>query len=80
MARQGRSKMPRRENIPLEELRGSICAWVDCKLTFEGDMPKGWRNLLVWWSPRAVPNQKIMTVAFSSDCDRDATLCPEHAL
>ncbi len=57
-----------------------MCAWADCEATFEGYMPKGWRWLMVYWWARPPANQKLWKIAMSSDCDRDAVLCPDHAL
>ena len=64
------------KNIPIADISGSLCAWDGCAATFSGDMPKGWTNLLVYWSKR--PELNFLAIP-PQDMLRDAVLCPEHA-
>ena len=65
------------DNVDREaDISGSMCAWDGCAATFSGDMPKGWTNLLVYWSKR--PELNFLTIP-PQDMLRDAVLCPEHA-
>ena len=59
---------------------GAMCAWADCEAAFDGKMPNGWRWMLVYWWAYPASNHKMGKVAMSENCDRDAALCPEHAL
>jgi hypothetical protein len=55
--------------------RGGTCAWDGCTATYTGDQPRGWINLLTYWSPKPAHNLKAML----RHCQRDAVLCPEHS-
>ncbi len=81
MARQRNPKVFRQEKklIKLEDMPGSICAWAGCDATFKGPMPEDWRWLLVYWRSRPAITTKLVKIANSRHCDRDAVLCPEHA-
>ena len=60
-----------------EMMTGQLCAWDSCGASFQGPLPKDWRNLLVWWSPE-VKDATLFQVVTSGFCDRDAVLYPEH--
>ena len=69
------------KTVPLADLEkaGYLCAWAGCSASFFGPMPKGWRNMLVYWQAEPNVESTIADICFSGHCDRDATLCPEHA-
>jgi hypothetical protein len=54
----------------------SLCAWDGCHESFKGEMPRGWRWLYCYWSPR--PHVNFFDIPVE-DMDRDAVLCPCHA-
>ena len=60
--------------------RGTACAWAGCAASFRGQMPEDWRWMLVYWWPHPAGNHKLAKIAMSRSCDRDAALCPDHAL
>ena len=69
------------KTVPLADLgeAGYLCAWAGCSASFFGPMPKGWRNMLVYWQPEPKVESTIADICLSGHCDRDATMCPEHA-
>jgi hypothetical protein len=71
-----RSKVFEDKNVPLDDIVGCVCAWDGCTTRFGGSMPKGWINLLTYWSKRPEPN--FLQIP-PQDIWRDAVLCPEHA-
>jgi hypothetical protein len=54
---------------------GRICGWRDCTATCKGDLPPGWVNLLVYWSPMPVVDARRI-----KHWAHDKVLCPAHAL
>jgi hypothetical protein len=62
--------------LPLSEIKGRMCAWDGCDEVISGDLPKGWVNLLVYWSPQ--PKEKFLSIP-AKNVYRDAVLCPAHA-
>ena len=82
MAKRPKPKMAKVEMKRVEDLKqmGSQCAWAGCEATFTGKMPDDWRWMLVYWWPHPPSNHKLAKIASSKFCDRDAALCPEHAL
>jgi hypothetical protein len=52
-----------------------LCAWNGCQAAFKGDMPRGWTNLLMFWSPG--PALNFFNV-HPGDWLRDTALCPQH--
>lgn len=38
------------KNVPIADIVGCVCAWDGCAATFSGSMPRGWINLLAYWS------------------------------
>jgi hypothetical protein len=64
------------KTMPLVEISGCMCAWDGCPATFRGDMPRGWINLLAYWSKR--PELNFLTIP-PQDVSRDGVLCPQHA-
>jgi hypothetical protein len=64
------------KSIPLADISTCMCAWDRCAATFGGDMPRGWTNLLSYWSKR--PELNFLNIP-PQDMLRDAVLCPEHA-
>ncbi len=79
MAKQRKPKVWTQARMELRNIRGSLCAWAGCEATFTGPMPEDWRWLLVYWRSRPATNTKLLKIATSRHCDRDATLCPAHA-
>ncbi len=65
-------------DINIDLIRGSMCIWVDCNARFDGDLPVGWRWLLLWHEPTAAADMTLAEVTLMPTCDRDAVLCPEH--
>ncbi len=61
-----------------DDIRGSMCIWADCPARFDGDLPAGWRRLLLWYEPTAASDMTLAEVTLMPTCDRDAVLCPEH--
>ncbi len=82
MAKQPKPKIAKQETMRVKDVQqmGTLCAWAECAATFKGEMPEDWRWMLVYWWPRPPSNQKLGKVAMSKSCDRDAALCPKHAL
>jgi hypothetical protein len=64
------------KSVPLAEITGCVCAWDGCAARFTGDMPRGWINLLAYWSKR--PEMNFSTIP-PQNVVRDGVLCPEHA-
>ena len=65
------------KTIPITAISGCMCAWDGCAATFKGDdMPRGWVNLLVYWSKR--PELHFLKIP-PQDVWSDGVLCPEHA-
>ncbi len=69
------------KTVPLADLEeaGCLCAWAGCSASFFGPMPKGWRSMLVYWQAEPSVESTIADICLSGHCDRDATMCPEHA-
>jgi hypothetical protein len=63
-------------NVPLADITGCVCAWDGCTPRSGGVMPKGWINLLAYWSKR--PELNFLQIP-SQNVVRDGVLCPEHA-
>ena len=63
------------------EKMAQACAWDGCERHIPASeaMPPDWRNLIVYWSPYAVPYSTLIDVCSGPFCDRDAALCGEHA-
>lgn len=58
--------------IPLNEIKGCLCAWEGCREEFDGDkLPSGWRVLVIARGP-LFDTQNLI------NADRDAVLCPKH--
>ena len=56
------------------------CAWKGCTNSVSMQRkPRGWVNLLVWFSAEPEPWKTVGQVAMEPGCKRDAALCPEHA-
>ena len=74
-------KIFRKEKVRAQDIAGlgSLCAWDGCIATFEKMMPPDWRMLLVYWSPLPEGDKTLLEIALGGNCDRDASLCPEHA-
>lgn len=53
-----------------------VCCWGECEMTFKNPMPKGWRNLLLFWNANPVLDLRQVP---DETWDRDGTLCPKHA-
>ena len=64
------------KDIRISEISGFVCAWDGCAAKFSGDMPRGWINLLAYWSRQ--PELNFLNIS-PRDMVRDAVLCPEHA-
>jgi hypothetical protein len=58
------------------DITGCVCAWHGCAARFTGNMPRGWTNLLTYWSKR--PESNLLQIP-PEDMLRDGVLCPEHA-
>jgi len=70
-----RAKVLERKNIPMEKIAGHLCAWDGCERTFQGEMPRGWSFMLLYWSKW--PSLEFWDIP-PNDGLRDAVLCPEH--
>lgn len=66
------------DEMTKQEIRsmGGMCAWEDCDETYDGNMPNGWRRLLVFWSQGIILDVREIP---QDTWDRDGVLCPEHA-
>jgi hypothetical protein len=52
------------------------CAWEGCEACYTGEMPEGWRHLLVFWARH--PMTHIADIP-GDTWDRDTNICPAHA-
>jgi len=64
------------KDVPLADIVGFVCAWDGYATRFTGNMPRGWTNLLTYWSKR--PEMNFSTIP-PRNVVRDGVLCPEHA-
>jgi hypothetical protein len=71
-----RAKAFEEKDVPLADIVGFVCAWDGCAARFGGNMPRGWINLLAYWSKR--PEMNFLKIP-SQNVVRDGVLCPEHA-
>jgi hypothetical protein len=71
-----KAKVSEVRTIPLTAISGFLCAWEGCPAKFQGDMPRGWINLLAYWSK--CPELNFLKIP-PQDVLRDGVLCPEHA-
>jgi hypothetical protein len=73
-----RSKATRMELVEFSvgQLVGGMCSWDGCGQIYEGDLPNGWRYLLLFWAPKTV--DRIAEIRHDT-WDRDGCLCPNHA-
>ena len=79
MPKKRKTKIIESKEIKLNEMPGSMCAWDGCEATFDGMMPPEWRYLLLYWTPHPATDNTLLEIASGPTCDRDATLCSEHA-
>jgi hypothetical protein len=69
--------------IPISELMKAPmgCAWRGCTESFPmGKMPAGWRNLLVYYAREPTLVLDFRDPEHMPRMDRDACLCPAHAI
>jgi hypothetical protein len=69
-------KIWKQQDIRVDQIKGSQCAWKDCTATFSLPMPKGWVWLVTYWAPTP---QFIIWEVPQRNMSRDAVLCPKHA-
>ena len=71
-----RTKAFEDKDVPVTDVIGCVRARDGCAATFSGSMPRGWINLLAYWSKHPEPN--FLQIPLENML-RDAVLCPEHA-
>jgi hypothetical protein len=70
-----RAKAFEEKDVPLADIVGCVCVWDGRVARFGGAMPRGWINLLAYWSKH--PESNFLQIP-PENILRDSILCPEH--